>query len=447
MDLVERFVAHVNNNGLFDRGHTLLLAVSGGVDSVVLCELCRQAAFSFVIAHMNFGLRGAESDADEQWVRELAEQYKTEVRIRRVDTLAYADQHNVSVQVAARELRYNWFQELLRQGFGSRLLTAHHADDNLETVLMNFFRGTGINGLAGIPDRQEALIRPLLPFSKQEILEFARMRGLRWREDLSNQSDKYTRNYFRNVLIPLVEKVYPEAANNILRNIPRLKEAGQLYRQAVDAHLKKMVEPKGEEQHVPVLKLRRSEPLATIVFEWIRPYGFHAAQLPDVLGLLGEDAQGKYVQSVSHRLIRNRNWLILAPVGASKAGHILIEEGAPSVFWEDQVLTCKVLPAGEADLAAGGGSTACLDTAVLRYPLILRKWKPGDYFYPLGMTKKKKLSRFFIDQKLSVTQKEKTWVLESDKRICWVVGMRIDHRFRVREGSRMVLMLSLGHPR
>ncbi len=423
---------------LFNSTDKLLLAVSGGVDSVVLCELCKQAGYDFAIAHVNFQLRGEESEGDEQFVRKLAQKYNVELFVKKFDTLKYAEENKLSVQVAARELRYKWFDELLKQGF-RWLLTAHHQGDNIETVLMNFFRGTGISGLRGILPKKNKLVRPLLNYSKEEIIAFANEHTLQWREDSSNSSDKYSRNYFRQAIIPLVNKIFPSAEQNIAANIERFGEIEILYNQAIDLHRKKLLEQKDREIHIPVLKLKQVKPLATIVYEIVRSFGFSSRQVPDIIQLL-EAEQGKYVQSSTHRIIRNRNWLIIALLEPMQSNIIIIEEGEQQIVFGGGILSIEHTKNSNIN---DNNNVASLDTNEIKYPLLLRKWKQGDYFYPLGMNKKKKISRFLIDQKISPTEKQNTWVIESGKRICWIVGMRIDDRFRITDKTKNVLALKL----
>jgi len=462
MSLAEDFQKNIEQQHLFPQNSLLLLAVSGGVDSVVLCELCYRSNYNFVIAHCNFQLRGEESYRDENFVRTLGDRYQKPVLVNAFDTRHYAHQHKVSVQVAARELRYNWFYDLLLKekhdenkidangastlpanpGF---LLTAHHADDNIETVLMNFFKGTGIAGLRGILAKQGKLIRPLLPFRKEQLLAFAREQQLGWVEDSSNLTEKYSRNYFRQQLLPLVQKLYPQAESNMLDNIERFKDAELLYRQAIAIHKKKLLEHKGNEIHIPVLKLQQAEPLRTVVYEIVKEYGFTSQQLGDIISLL-HAGSGKYVQSASHRVIRNRNWLVIAPIANEASQFVLVEEGERDVKCNNFQLRFSRVDA--VDMPAGipaDRNIAFLDHRNIRYPLIVRKWKAGDYFYPLGMKKKKKLARFFIDQKLSKTEKENIWVLESDKKILWVIGHRIDERFKIKEGTNNIFKITLSN--
>jgi tRNA(Ile)-lysidine synthase len=471
MSLLQEFIKNIEQQNLFHKSDYLLLAVSGGADSVALCELCFQADLHFEIAHCNFQLRGEESERDEMLVRQLAEKYWTKVFVKKFDTEKYAEENKVSIQVAARELRYNWFDELLDQQSivsnqqiipllsepvippsgdrGLFLLTAHHANDNIETLLMNFFKGTGIKGLQGILPKQGKIIRPLLFAKKEEILSFIKKNNLEFAEDSSNSSDKYTRNYFRHQLIPSVEKVFPQAEENLINNMERFKEIEVLYKQSIDLHKKKLFEQKGNEVHIPVLKLLKSKPLKTIVYEIIKHYGFTAHQTDEAIHLLSSES-GKYISSSTHKIIKNRNWLIIAPLNTVQANHILINEtdiksDSYRIDFELGELKIKIN-----DLKAVGlrdqkipssHFIATLDAKNITFPLLLRKWKQGDYFYPLGMPGKKKLSKFFIDQKMSLIEKDKAWVIESNKRIIWVIGKRIDDRFKVTGKTKKILSI------
>jgi tRNA(Ile)-lysidine synthase len=438
--LLTAFINHIRDNRLFQSPGQLLLAVSGGIDSVVLCELCHRAGYLFHLAHVNFQLRGKESDEDELLVRRLAEQYNVPLYVKKIDTNAYAETNNLSIQVAARELRYAWFNELLNEEL-RYVVTAHHADDNIETVLMNFFRGTGISGLRGMLPVTGNIVRPLLPFHKEELLTFAKENQLAWREDSSNASEKYSRNNFRHTIIPAISKIYPAVEQHLVNNIRRFAEIEVLYQQAIAIHKKKLIEQKGAEVHIPVLKLLKTEPLETIVHEIIKDYQFTAHQSEEVIRLL-KGRQGSFVQSPTHRIIRNRDWLIISPNRAAESQHVVINKEEDKIEFAAGVLEMKIVPVGKVSLSAHPGS-AFLDVRKVAFPLLLRKWRQGDYFYPLGLAKKKKVSRFLIDQKVSPTDKENVWVLESDKRVCWIVGMRIDDRFKITDGTKEVLVFRL----
>ena len=455
MDLNELFGLHWQRHfaSLLGPGDALLLAASGGLDSTVLAYLLKANRIPFVLAHMNFGLRGAESIRDEQFVRNLGTELSVEVNVKQVDTKIYAAAHQLSTQEAARELRYQWFAELMQtsavvlpggpSAIKTRFVltaTAHHADDSIETLLMHFFRGTGIEGLRGIPafHKEKKIIRPLLPFTRVQLEQFAKDHQIQFVTDSSNLSNDYTRNYFRNQLIPQLQEVFQNVQENLRQNTERLAEAAVLYQQAVQQHLDKLMEKRGNEIHIPVMKWQKTVPLQTITWEMIRPYGFTAAQTKEVLKL-ATAANASSVASPTHRIIRNRAWLIIAPLAPETASHILVEQEG-TVAFEGGSLTLRLVDR-PAVIAAEAG-VEWLDADQLAFPLLLRKWKTGDYFYPLGMTKKKKLSKFFIDAKLSKTQKEQIWVLETNQKIICIPGLRIDNRFKYTDGSKKLLKLT-----
>ena len=438
MNLLQEFKRHNITNGLLNPQIKVLAATSGGVDSVVLCELLHKSHINFAIAHCNFQLRGEESKRDELFVRNLAEKYDTEIFVKKFETEQYAQEEKLSTQVAARDLRYDWFRSLLEEKGFKYLVTAHHADDNIETVVMNFFRGTGLRGLIGMDVVFKGIFRPLLPFRKQDILQYAKENNLEYVEDSSNATSNYTRNYFRNELIPAIKKVFPAVEENILENIERLKEVEQVYEQSISRHKENLIEQKGLEEHIPILKLKKSHPVRTILWEIIKDKNFTAGQIDEVIKLM-DASNGSYIQSNTHRIIRNRNWFIIAQKQNTQAQHIIIEQDEKKLNFANGVLEIEKTSNYKPQTS---NSIAYLDADKITFPLLLRKWKQGDYFYPLGMKKKKKLSKFFIDQKLSLTDKEKVWVLESDKRIVWVINYRIDDRFKILPSTKNVLKIT-----
>jgi tRNA(Ile)-lysidine synthase len=442
MNLLQRFKKYIQAEGLFKEKDKLLLAVSGGVDSVVLSELCQQAGYDFAIAHCNFQLREADSDRDEKFVGKLGEKYNVPVHVVKFDTKAIAAERKLSTQEAARELRYSWFEEI-REACGYQyILTAHHADDNIETVLMNFFRGTGIKGIRGIESKHGFVVRPLLFARRTELEEFLTGNKLDHVSDYTNEQDDYTRNYFRNKVIPFIEKSFPEVNENILANISRFKETAMLYHQAIEIHKKKLLEFKGNEVHIPVLKLKKTAPLHSIVYEIIKEYGFSSSQTDEVISLLDGES-GKYVQSSSHRVIKNRGWLIIAPNESTESEIVIIDEIGN---WQFALGNLRIETTSTSNFKPQTANfLASLDADEIKFPLLLRKWKQGDYFYPLGMKKKKKLARFLIDQKLSKTEKEKIWIIEMNKKIVWIVGHRIDDRFKITGNTTNVLRITFDH--
>ena len=438
MHLQARFNKHwAQTFPQFSKDGHFVLAVSGGADSVVLAHLLKGACINFEIAHCNFKLRGAESDRDEAFVKNLAVTLDVHFSCKHFDTEAYATAHKISIQEAARDLRYAWFAT-----FNTVVITAHHANDNIETVFMHFCRGTGIAGLTGIEPYKvnERLLRPLLVFHKQEIIDFAKEVGIAFVEDSSNASDKYTRNFFRHQILAAVQEVYPQAEHNILHTIKHLREVSEVYKAAMQKLIGKLQFINGNEIHIPVLMWQKAKPLDTITFEMLYPYGFTAAQMPEAIKLLSAH-NGAVLISPTHRLIKNRNWMILAPLAtAINTSVVVVEQNDASVNFPGGTLGLQNTAAQVPE--AADNNTCLVDAATLQYPLILRPAATGDYFYPLGMQKKKKLSNFFIDLKLSKTAKEKVWVLVSDNRIVWVIGYRIDNRFKIMPASSTAVKLA-----
>jgi len=440
-NLIDEFQESLKQLGV-SRKSRLLLAVSGGLDSVVLTDLCANSGLDFAIAHANFQLRGAESDRDEAFVRQLAIQLNKPFLTKKFDTVRFAEIEKLSIQVAARNLRYEWFRTLIGNEPESFtfLLTAHHLADNVETMLMNFFRGTGISGLTGMPEKNKYLIRPLLRISGSRLKDFAVSQNLAWVIDSSNATDDYTRNFFRNQLIPSMEPIFPDLHSNLEKNLHRFSEVENLYQQAIQIHKKKLMQSSGSEIHIPILLLKKADPVKTIIYEMIKDYHFTPLQAEEVIHLM-DSMNGKYICSSSHRIIKNRRWLIIALLEDPSNAHISIDKNESTVNYPEGRIHIRELASESTGKFSATPGTEVLDAGEIQYPLLLRKWKAGDYFYPLGMKKKKKLARFFIDQKLSKTAKEKVWVLATDKQIIWVVGQRIDNRFRTKDSTAKILVL------
>jgi tRNA(Ile)-lysidine synthase len=432
--MLQSFITYIAQEHLFDKGNRILLAVSGGIDSVAMCHLFSEAGFKFGIAHCNFALRGEESVRDENFVRQLAEQLNVPFYTTLFDTAGYAEKQHVSIQVAARELRYDWLESMrITHGY-DLIATAHHMQDNVETVLMNLAKGTGIAGLHGILPKQGKLVRPLLFARKEDFPTYPFV------EDSSNATVKYTRNFFRHRVIPVMAEAYPGVVPHISASIERFREAEVLYTQAVELHKKKLLRKDGAAWKIAVLQLQKTAPLQTVAWEIFKDFGCSPGQLQAALDLL-DSGPGKVLETATHRILRDRKWLLITALNEPDATVVSINEDRAVINVSGGQLKIKSRIADTSFRIPVEPNIACLNRSELQFPLILRKWRQGDYFYPLGMRKKKKLSRFFIDQKLSLVQKEKVWVIESAKRIVWVVGMRIDDRFRVTTDAKDLLQL------
>jgi tRNA(Ile)-lysidine synthase len=440
MSILANTQKYIVAQNLFHKTDIILVATSGGADSVVLCDMLHKMQYKFAIAHCNFTLRGGESDRDELFVQELAAKYAVPFFCNSFDTKSIAAVQKKSIEETARDLRYEWFYTLLQQNNFACIATAHHADDNIETVVMQFFRGTGITGLRGILPKQNKIVRPLLALRKADILFYAKENNIDFVTDSSNAENDYTRNLYRNTILPQIEKVYPGANTNILRNIDRLGDTALLYNQKVAEIKSKLIEKRGEEIYISALKLQKQQALQTIVYEIIKDFNFTANQTGEVVKLLDSES-GKFIQSATHRILKNRKWIIISPIVAITNEIFLLHAIGDSVQ----------LPIGnikiESTVATANlnqGDNICfVNTSDITFPLMVRKWKTGDYFYPLGMQKKKKLSRFFIDQKLSLLDKEKIWVVESNKKIVWIIGKRLDDRFKSKPNPNVLAKISL----
>jgi len=433
----------------------IVLALSGGVDSTVLAHLLHQSGIQFVAAHVNYQLRNEESTRDENFVVSLCEHLKIPLLIKKADTIKYLSEEQLSVQVAAREIRYQWFDEIRLQDetlHSALVATAHHANDSIETSMMHFFRGTGIDGLKGIPTfhQSKKIIRPLLPFFRNEIEHYAIENGISFVVDSSNLTNKYTRNFLRNTIIPALETVIPTVQENVFQNTFRFTEVALLYKQAVNQQLNKLIEERGNERHIPVLKWKKANPIHTITWEIIEPFGFSSAQITEVIKML-DATNSSFINSTSHRIIKNRQWMIIAPLAKNEAKHVLIEGLGSTSFLEGE-LTLSLHDISQApneltksSLTEKNINIEWLDANAIQFPLLIRKWSTGDYFYPLGMTKKKKVSKFLIDARLSKTDKEKIWVIESDKKIIAILGLRIDNRFKYTNSTKQLLKMQYNH--
>ncbi|WP_026915601.1 tRNA lysidine(34) synthetase TilS [Christiangramia portivictoriae] len=415
----------------------LLIAVSGGVDSVVLAHLCKISKMEFAIAHCNFNLRNEESDADEAFVKQLAENLEVPFYSQSFNTMKFADNAGISIQMAARELRYSWFAELSNSMEFDYTLTAHHANDNLETFLINLIRGTGPEGLLGIKDIHHQVIRPLIRFSRVEIEEFARLKGLHWREDSSNASDKYMRNKIRHHMVPLMQELNPQLLESFAKTQQHLNENIDLVEDYMSLLYPKIISRDVFGYALDVAFLKKLPNSRQILYQLLKSFGFN--EWNDVHDLL--DAQtGKMVLSESHRLIKDRDRLLLTEIQDETMNtEYHLEKGDEFVMIPD-FGALHLTEVENFDRTAP--NSIFVPVRKLQFPLLIRKWKEGDYFIPFGMKGKKKLSDYFKDEKFSLPQKEQTWLLFSGEELVWIINERADNRFAVEKGDREILKIS-----
>jgi len=434
--VLNQFKTHINSNLSFLKEGKLLIAISGGIDSVVLTHLCYSLKLDIALAHCNFNLRGTKSDADEDFVVDLAENLDVEVFTQSFDTEAYANEHKLSMQMAARELRYNWFYELSEQLHYDYILTAHHADDNLETFLINLSRGTGLDGLVGIPEQNDKIVRPLLPFSRHNIEVYATKQTIKWREDASNASDKYLRNALRHQVTPKLKELSPNLLQNFQKTIVYLQESQSIIKDRIDL-IKDLVVSNNEDDSLSfsITELQKLKNPKAYLFQLLNTYGF--TEWNDITNLL--DAQtGKQILSATHRLIKNRSTLLLTEISSYSTSEIQISKDLKNIQLPNGQLAFDTTT----DLPTKDLHTAFVDKDLLKFPLTVRQWREGDYFYPLGMDGKKKLSKFFKDEKLSLLDKDKILLLCSENDVVWIVNKRQDNRYRVTSNTKHTLRIT-----
>lgn len=431
------FEEHIKQHFPFLEHSRVLIAVSGGIDSVVLVHLLDKLQLNFSLAHCNFKLRGKESDKDEQFVKELAATLKKNIITTSFDTEKYAREHKLSIQVVARNLRYDWFYRVLKEQQLDYVLTAHTTNDNLETFLINFVRGSGLGGFTGIPPINKKTVRPLLAFSRKDIELFAEENNISWREDQSNADHTYIRNKIRHEVFPLLKEIDPQLLDNFKKTLIYLNESKEIIDDRMETVRKNVLTFQDNTVHIDLLKLEALKNKKAYLYQMLREYGF--SEWNNVVDLLTAQP-GKELFSKTHRLIKDRTSLILTtlstPIRTKEC--FLIEEA-------ENVLSHPIrLELGQTTQKTVEGSHCILvDKNLLKFPLQVRKWKNGDYLCPSGMQGRKKLSRLFKDKKLSLLDKENIWLLtNADDTIIWVIGMRQDRRFMITATTKTLLKIS-----
>lgn len=428
-----------------------LLAVSGGLDSSVLCHIMAQARFPFAIAHCNFHLRPGDCDRDEQFVRSLAQRYGVDLYVEQFDTLAYASQQHLSVEEAARNLRYRFFREVVEgkhscESYGAPdsfpleyIATAHHRDDATETFFLNLLRGTGLSGLHGIPARNGLIVRPLLPFGRDELVAYAEAEGLQHVEDYTNASTAYRRNQVRHQLMPLLRQLAPDIDRTMQRTIAHLSDAEQVYLSAIQTLRDETVSEENGYLSIPILRIETFTPQRTLLFELLRPYGFTAAVVDDLLAALRSQSGIQYL-SPTHRLVKDRTHLLITPLQETLQSLPTIERRSQRLTLPDGgqlILTLIDKPIGfQPDRRI---NVATFDADRLQWPLHLRHWIPADRFRPFGMKGSQLVSDYFSDHKFTLLQKEQTLLLcDASNAILWIMPHRVAD-YRVSTSTTQVL--------
>ena len=432
------FKNHIHHNFPFLEDRKLLIAISGGIDSVVLTHLCHQLKLDISLCHCNFKLRGQESEDDESFVKNLASELKIPVFTTSFETEKYAEKQKVSIQIAARDLRYEWFYKLLKEHQYEYVLTAHNTNDNLETFIINLTRGSGLEGFTGIPPINKKSVRPLLKFSRDHITMFAIKNGIVWREDRSNASIKYIRNKVRHKVLPVLQEINPHLLDSFQKTLENLNESQTIINDSIAKISSTILSYEDDLVKIDLKKLDTLEHKKAYLYEILNSYGF--TEWNDVVNLI--DAQpGKQVFSKTHRLLKDRNQLILTTINKDvlENNSFLIEKGV------EKIIQPISLELEETELnKTANHHQIIIDNDLLNYPLSVRKWRYGDYICPVGMKGSKKLSQLFKDKKLSLIEKEKIWLLsDANDTIIWVIGMRQDNRFISTENTKNRLKISV----
>ncbi len=462
--MLAQFSEHINTHFSFLKDKKSLIAISGGLDSVVLTHLLNQLNFSISLAHCNFRLRGKDADQDEVFVKQLAEQLRVPVFTRSFETEIVAKQEKLSIQLAARKLRYDWFDELTKEHKLDYLLTAHHADDNLETFLINTIRGTGLDGLTGIPEKNEKIIRPLLPFSREQIESYAKENSIIWREDSTNAETKYLRNKIRHEVIPILKELNPSLLTSFGQTIENLKGSRQIIDDRIEevssnvissnskeecppesvtssgVESRRGISEKAKIQKIDIKKLKKLNNPKAYLYELLKAYGF--TEWNDITNLL-EAQSGKQVLSKTHRLVKDRDYLLLSDLLPTKTEEKVYRIKEKDEYLEIEDFKLKLSSVKTRNLKPETQNSTYVDKDKLKFPLNVRKWKNGDYFYPFGMQGKKKLSKFFKDEKMSLLQKEKIWLLCSESQIVWIIGRRLDDRYKIKDTTKNILKIEI----
>lgn len=433
---MNKFKNHIDQNLPFLKGKKLLLAVSGGIDSMVLTAIFHSLNYDISLAHCNFNLRGTESDKDESFVQNVGQKLAIKTFCSCFDTKSYAQENKISTQIAARDLRYKWFKELSAKNKFDYILTAHHLDDNLETFIINLTRGTGLDGLTGIPVVNNKIIRPLLNFSRNEIESYANQNQIEWREDQSNSTTKYTRNKIRHQIVPILKEINPSLLSSFQKTITNLKGSQEIINDTVSNLKKEAFTTTNEYIKIKISVIKQIPNYKPYLFEILKEFEF--TEWNDVNHLL-ESQSGKFVLSKTHRLLKDREFLYVTKINAGESKkEFLISKTNSSFTFPIRITLKSVLKTSEESL-----SSIFIDENTITFPLTLRKWLPGDYFYPKGMKGKKKLGKYFKDEKYSLIDKETTWVLTSGDNIIWIIGKRQDQRFMVSHNTKKITNIKI----
>lgn len=439
--MVEQLLHHIESHQLCRRDDRILLAVSGGADSLVMMHLFREAGLQAAVAHCNFGLRGAESDGDEAFVREAASAMNMPFHVTHFDTLEYAENEKLSIQMAARKLRYDWFDELVAEHGYQFIATAHHLNDSLETFLLNLSRGTGLEGLTGIPVKSGKVIRPMLFATRHMIEVYASRHAIAWRDDSSNAENKYHRNLLRSEVVPLLKKINPNLEHTFAATIERLQGSWYAVQRELEAFRAKAVRHEGAVMYIKKEDLIQQPNQTVLLWELLKHLGFNYDQCGDIIRALHQP--GKVFYADTYRLSVDRDFLEVDQKEINQSIHAVITRDETLVMAGKKSLNFKTIERTGYQIQKDS-TIAQLDADIVKFPLAWRTWKPGDVFIPLGMKHHKKISDFLVDEKIPLREKNDVTVLaDATGEIIWVAGKRIADPFKVTEATRKVLVVDI----
>ena len=427
------------NNNLVNPGDKILLAVSGGIDSMIMAHLFHQLEYNIGIAHCNFSLRAGESDKDEEMVRKFALEHNIPFFTKRFETKAFAKKNRLSVQMAARELRYKWFEELREEKGYDLIAIAHNLNDNIETLLINLIRGTGLAGMTGMKPAVNRIIRPLLFATREDILKFRDQNKIDFREDRSNADTKYIRNKIRHQVIPVLKEINPSIEATLNETAERFAGLNEIVSKYISRLRENISEEKDDLIIFNINLLKKHLHNKAVIYELFKPYGITSAILTDLLKII-EGKTGGQVITESHRIIKDRKEIIVSQ-GIIRNEISYTINGINDLCSFPGIISARYVRITDTYEIPNDSYIACVDFQKVSFPMIIRRWKAGDYFYPLGMNQKKKLSDYFIDNKYSRFDKENIFILESDGKIVWIIGDRIDDRFKITSSTKRGLLI------
>jgi tRNA(Ile)-lysidine synthase len=437
--MLREFKKFIEENNLLEPGQRILLAVSGGIDSMVLAHLFIRSGIRSGVAHCNFSLRAGESDKDEELVKQFAFNENLPFFTVRFDTMSFAKAHKLSIQMAARDLRYEWFEEIRELNGYDKIAVAHNLNDNIETLLINLVRGTGISGLTGMKSVSNRIIRPLLFATRQDIVRYCNKHRIVYREDLSNADTKYIRNKIRHEVIPVLKEINPSIEATLNETAGRFYGINEIVSDYISVLMEKVSEQKNEIIKFNINLLKPYLHNKALLFELFKSYNINNDHINDLLKVI-DGSTGGQIFTGTHRIIKNRNEIIVT-VDKKVTNPSYNIENVMEFSQVPEIESADYIDVTDSFELPSDPQVACIDSEKVTFPLTIRRWKPGDFFYPLGMKNKKKLSDYFINSKYSIIEKENKLILESGGKIVWIIGDRIDNRFRITRSTRKALII------